>query len=246
MPAASALYYDSLVPSGETVHVDNPVDEELASRIELKIVRLRNDDGSMIEEDQLDHEVTELVEQAVAQEAIVLLHIVAHSKTGMHAPSLECVSNLREKHSDLVVMVDAAQGRFSRKGMAQSLDDEQLFMITGSKFFGGPPFSGALLIPKSLSPRLRGLDRFPVNFAQYLSAVELPTSWNTLRDGLRQEPNYALLLRWAAALAEIEAYYATPGPARLQLLRCFEKSVPEVLGESPAIELLAVCPPVFG
>ena len=244
--AASARHYDCLVPSGRTVNADDPVDEPLAERIDLRVVPLRGDDGVMLDEEQLDERVVDLVQQAKAQRAIVLLHIVAHSKTGMHAPSLRCVAELRRQYSDLVVLVDAAQGRFSRKGMVQALEDQYLFLITGSKFFGGPPFSGALLIPESMSPQARGLQSFPRGFGDYFSAVEMPTHWRSLRATLPKQPNYAVILRWAAAMAEMDAYYATEGTARLRLLRHFERVVPEVFGASDTIELLAVYPPVYG
>ena len=244
--AASARHYDTLVPAGRTVLPDGPVDGRLAKRIDLEVVPLRGSDGEMLDEQQLDRQVVQLVSEAEDQHAIVLLHIVAHSKTGMHAPSLECVAELRKRYADLIVLVDAAQGRFSRKGMAQALEQDYLFMITGSKFFGGPPFSGALLIPESLSPASRGLTSFPAGFGDYLSAVEMPTHWQSIRAGLPQQPNYSVILRWAAAIAEMDAFYATDGAARLRILRAFERLVPEVFGASESIELLAVYPPVYG
>ena len=84
------------------------MDDLLASRTDVLVVPLRNDDGTMIEEKQLDQQVTQLVGQAKSEGAIVLLHVVPHSKTGMHAPSLECIAKLRRQYADLVVMVDAA------------------------------------------------------------------------------------------------------------------------------------------
>lgn len=244
--AAGGLYYDDLVPSGRRVKAGNPIDPSWADRIRVELVPLRHDSGDMVDEAELDEHVTSLVARASAERATVLLHIVAHSKTGMHAPSLPCVDRLQAKYDNLVVMVDAAQGRFSRKGMWQALRNNQLFMITGSKFFGGPPFSGALLVPPAYERLAQSLHGLPTPFGDFFSHFEMPRSWRAVRGNLPSEPNYGLLLRWAAALAEIEAYYRAPGDARLNVLRFFEKQVPESFGASAHAELLAAYPPVHG
>jgi hypothetical protein len=118
-------------------------------------------------------------------------------------------------------------------------------MFTGSKFYGGPPFSGALLIPAKFQPVRRHLTTLPSGFADYFTAVELPKSWQELRSSLSAEPNYGLLLRWSAAIAEIEAYYQVPNDARLRVLRFFETEVPRIFGESERIRMLPVFPPIY-
>ena len=70
------------------------------------------------QEHDLDAEVEALVDDHIGRGRQVLLHVVAHSKTGLHAPSLEAVNRLRARYGDRVlVVVDAAQGRFSRRGL---------------------------------------------------------------------------------------------------------------------------------
>src|SRR5262249_46296743 len=159
----------------------------------------------------------------------------AHSKTGVHAPSLLCVERLRGISDDVVVVVDAAQGRFSRRGLRDVLANDYLVIITGSKFYGGPPFSGALLVPERFQPEQRGLNKLPSGFSDYFSAVEMPPTWNQIRRAQLKRANTGLLLRWSAALAEMDAYYEVPSELRLRVLRFFEAKVPEILGESNVI-----------
>jgi hypothetical protein len=243
--AAACCHYDTLTPSGTRVTVGDPVDAKLRSIVDVRTVELRTAAGDMHSESEIDAAVVELFVEANDLDAITLLHIVAHSKTGVHAPSLSCVERLRKIRDDVIVVVDAAQGRFSRRGLRDVLQKDYLVMFTGSKFYGGPPFSGALLVPGRFRPANRGLERLPEGFADYFTACEMPESWTEIRRGLSDEPNMGAVLRWAAALAEIEAYYDVPDSARLRVLRFFESEVPRVLGGGEIIRLLPIFPPVY-
>ena len=187
--AAACCHYDDLTPSGARVVPGTPVDPVLASLVDVRTVDLRTANGEMHSESEIDAAVIELFVEASEADAIVLLHIVAHSKTGVHAPSLACAERLRKISNDVVVVVDAAQGRFSRRGLREVLQSDYLVMFTGSKFYGGPPFSGALLVPSKFRPANRGLSRFPDGFADYFSAAEMPETWPEVRQHLPQKPN---------------------------------------------------------
>jgi hypothetical protein len=243
--AAACRNYDTLTPSGLRVNSGEPVDARLGSLVDVRTVELRTAAGDMLSESEIDAAVIELFVEANDADAIPLVHIVAHSKTGVHAPSLACVERLRKIDEDVVVVVDAAQGRFSRRGLREVLQKDYLVMFTGSKFYGGPPFSGALLVPRKYQPENRGIDRLPDGFAEYFTACEMPERWSEIRRDLPDEPNMGAVLRWAAALAEIEAYYDVPDSARLRVLRFFEAEVPRVLGGGEIIRLLPVFPPVY-
>jgi hypothetical protein len=243
--AAACCHYDELAPSGARVVPGAPVDPRLASRVDVRTVDLRTAKGEMHSESEIDAAVIELFAEASEADAIVLVHIVAHSKTGVHAPSLACAERLRKISDDVVVVVDAAQGRFSRRGLRDVLQNDYLVMFTGSKFYGGPPFSGALLVPSKCRPANRGLAKFPDGFADYFSAAEMPERWHDVRQHLPQDANIGAILRWTAALAEIEAYYDVPSDARLRVLRFFEAEVPRIFAASSVIRLLPVFPPVY-
>jgi hypothetical protein len=243
--AAACRHYDTTTPRGLRVVVNEPIDAALASRVKVRPVELRTASGEMLPESEIDATVIELVLEAGEQDAIVLLHIVAHSKTGVHAPSLACVERLRAATDDVVVVVDAAQGRFSRRGLRDVLQRDYLVIFTGSKFYGGPPFSGALLVPPKYRPAERQVDKLPDGFGAYFSAAEMPETWADIRRSLPAEPNVGGLLRWSAAIAEMEAYYNVPNELRLRVLRFFEAEVPQILGASSALRMLPVFPPLY-
>lgn len=245
LQAAACCHYDRVTPSGLQVVAGEPVDRALAGLIDVRTVDLRTARGDMLSETEIDTAVIELAAEASELDAIVLVHIVAHSKTGVHAPSLACVERLRKTSDDVVVVVDAAQGRFSRRGLRDVLQRNYLVMFTGSKFYGGPPFSGALLAPASFHPAARQISKFPDGFGEYFTSAEMPESWAEVRRALPAEPNFGTIVRWSAAIAEIEAYYQVPSADRLRVLRFFEAEVPRILGGSSCLRLLPVFPPVY-
>jgi len=245
MLVAACRHYDSMTPGGQRVVAGECVDEKLASLVDVRSVDLRTANGEMLSESEIDAAVIELVLEASERDMVVLLHIVAHSKTGVHAPSLSCVERITKATGDVVVVVDAAQGRFSRRGLRDVLRKNYLVIFTGSKFYGGPPFSGALLVPPKLHPAKRKLGKLPAGFRDYFSATEMPESWAGIRQKLAPESNIGGLLRWAAALAEMDSYYRVPSDARLQVLRFFEAEMPRIFAASSMIRLLPVFSPLY-
>merc|ERR1712070_99909 len=70
-------------------------------------------------------------------------------------PSLHAVSDLVCEYGDRVVpVIDACQTRMQDAGL-QCLTGHGLpVLVTGSKFYGGPPFCGAALLPEAMVKEL--------------------------------------------------------------------------------------------
>ena len=244
--AASGQYFDTLTPAGNQVTKGEPIDAALADNTELVAISLRYEDGSPRDEKEIDSEVEEIVANRAKAGHQVLLHVIAHSKTGLHAPSLPAVRRMKEKYAEQVlVIVDAAQGRFSRRGLKRACDEGHLVMITGSKFYGGPPFSGGLVVPPTACPPKDHLLELPRGFSDFFAQDYFPTSWRHAVKNLPESGSTGLLLRWTAAIAEIRDYYATPSRLRFQVLRDFESAVPDMLGGSDAIVLDEISEPII-
>lgn len=239
--ATSGRVFDSSTPNGAHAQLGSAIDPQLASRVEIETVPLRDEHGSARTAEEMDAEISQIVARAIADGARVLLHQVAHSKTGVHAPTIGCVARLKAEHGPMVaVLIDAAQGRASRRGLRASLAQGSMVLTTGSKFFGGPSFSGAVLVPPQFAPQEHFA--FSAGFGRYFSRQFFPTSWEHATAELPDEPNVGLLLRWEAALAEVEAYYATDPAHRLLFLRAFERLAAEALSASAFIDVDAVDP----
>lgn len=244
--AAACRFFDELTPSGARVTPREAVDERLAKLIEVHEISIREASGAVRDSEEIDEEIAAEVAARIADGQRVLLHVTAHSKTGAHAPSLGLMYRLRRQYPDqLDVVVDAAQGRFSRRGLIQTLQLGCMVIVTGSKFFGGPTFAGAVLVPPNCNFARKMVPDVPSGYGHFLARSQLPTSWTMPRTQLPSSANLGLLLRWSASLEEIRNYYATPSPLRLAVLRAFENLVPEILSGSESLELDTVQTPII-
>ena len=126
----------------------------------------------------LDEAVTEAVEIAIAGGSNVLLQAMASSKLGWAAPSRACLQSLARRWPDKVrVIVDACQMRVSPACLREYLGQGYIVLATGSKFFCGPPFSGALLIPAALRSAIAGIGDIAPGLSDYGSKFDWPSCW---------------------------------------------------------------------
>lgn len=183
-----------------------------------------------------DDAVLHAVEATIAQGAPVLLQIMDSSKLGWRAPSAACLDEIARRWPRKVqIVVDACQARLGRRRLRSYLDRGFMVLITGSKFFGGPAFSGALLVPKGLSRSLDQVEGIVPGILDYAGRCDWPMAWTTLRSRFERRPNFGQWLRWEAALAEIGSYYAVPGAFRAQMLAELAAGIGGMIASSPSL-----------
>ena len=198
---------------------------------------MRSDSAAERSPDEVDAEIEELVERSLRAGARVVIHIVAHSKTGVHAPRLSTMNRLIAKHGDRIVpIIDAAQGgqppRPARLRLAGLHGDPDRIQVLWRPAVLGVP-APARAVPAARS----GHNPFPPGFSDYLTPAQLPADWTAARRSLEQTSNGGLLIRWMAAMEEMRAYYETPSGARYRVLRFFEAEAPVILGRSRLLQL---------
>ena len=111
-------------------------------------------------------------------------------------------------------------------------------MITGSKFAGGPPFCGALLIPADKAARLQEMT-LPPGLAAYAARRDWPERFEKAFDSADFAPaNLGMGLRWTAALAEIEAYAKIPARLRDDIAALFAESARRCVAGNPDLDFL--------
>lgn len=190
-----------------------------------------------------DAEVIRAIEDSFAQGRRVLLHVMDSSKLGWRAPSAACLDEIaRRWPREVQVVVDACQARLARRRLRSYLDRGYMVLMTGSKFFGGPAFSGALLLPKGLSRALHRIEGIAPGFFDYAGRCDWPMAWTALRSRFERRPNFGQWLRWEAALAEIGRYYAVPGAFRAKALAELAIGIDNMIALSPSLR--AVSAPV--
>jgi len=180
-----------------------------------------------------DDAVLRAIDAAVACGSDVLLHIMDSSKLGWRAPSEACLVDIGRRWPQRVqVVVDACQMRLTRARLRSHLARGAMVLISGSKFFGGPAFSGTLLIPGCI-PRPGG-EAFADGLRDYAGRSDWPKAW-TLRSHFSNRPNLGQWLRWEAALEEIGAYYRVPAEFRTSALKQLHDGVESLMARSPSL-----------
>lgn len=249
--AAKGCFISSMIPalpttSPNTLTVGNSIfhykDQVQVDAIKVK---LRLADGKRRTLGQLDAEVTSAVEKALNEDnySAVVVHLVAGSKTGHLMPSFECLNALLDQYGTAVVpVVDACQTRMADGGLKSLVEAGFTVLTTGSKFYGGPPFCGAALLPvdtvamleEALNPETGVLhDIVQRSYLKYYIgptcvADELPSLQKLVTE---DAPNLSLLIRWEMSLVNIEQYHAIPPDQRNMFMRAWTGCVVEMLEE---------------
>ena len=236
--ALRGRHFSDRAALGDAVAPGDPVGAGCGALI---AVRAREPDGTLRDGADIEAELDALVLEASRARRRVLLTVADVSKTGLIAPSLDAVMALRRRFPrTLEVLVDACQFRLSPASLRAYLDAGLMVAVTGSKFLTGPCFSGALLIPAQVAARLKGR-LFKPGFGLYSARAEWPADW-VAGAVLPEVANFGLLLRWRAALTELEAFRRVPEPAVAGFLSAFADAVEARLAVDPMFEALASRP----
>ena len=212
-------------------------------RVQSVAVAIRDQDGQLRSAAGINADVAAAVCAAVANGRRVLLHVLDAAKTGIGAPALADVIALTELFGDAIdVVVDACQARLGPDAVAAYLRRGWLVQITGSKFWGGPPFSGALLAPGQFLARQTRLAPLLASLKGYMARGEWPAEFNEARQALPDRHNLGLISRWRAAIAEAERLAQLPQAHRLDLARQFASLVEEQLADHPRLLPVAAAP----
>ncbi|MBV9883731.1 MAG: hypothetical protein JO276_12050 [Sphingomonadaceae bacterium] len=186
-------------------------------------------------------EIADLMAASIAGAAAAdrhsLVHIVHGSKTGLILPSLDDVDRLANPRATLVV--DACQARITGAAVNDYLVRGAIVFVTGSKFMGGPPFSGFALVPRAFADAAAPL---PEGFASIFRRAEWPAGWPGA-ESLPDSFNIGLLLRLEASIFELERFQALPAETVERAILAFHAAVRAELVEPLPIRRVAPYPP---
>lgn len=175
--------------------------------IEVGDVPVRDDDGAAHTSATLAGDMAGSIADALVHGRFPLVHVVHGSKTGLVLPQRDEVDILRARFGeDVVFVVDACQARITGRAIGRYLDRGMIVFITGSKFMGGPPFSGFALLPPGLAAKGAAI---PAGMARVFRCAEIPVVWPG-RDVCEDTGNPGLALRLAASLFELRRFQQIP------------------------------------
>lgn len=230
---ARGRHFASMTASERAVRKDAPIAGLAGDSVALPLIDAAADIRARANGDLA---VLDAIEAAVEGGASVLLQIMDSSKLGWRAPSEACLDEVASRWPDEVqVVVDACQMRLSRRRIRAYLDRGYMVIVTGSKFFGGPAFSGALLLPAKLARSLDRTEAVPPGILDYAARSDWPKAWTALRSQFESRPNLGQWLRWEAALEEISAYYDVPDEFRAAALRELRIGIESLTALSPSL-----------
>ncbi len=252
--ALAGRHFNSMTSTGLSVVQGDPVSglAENVRLISFPVSRfgfdICSEDVSLSESSQYlcvrEQELIAAVGRSVYAGCHVLLQAMEISKLGRSFPSGTCLRAIRARFADAVtIVVDGCQMRSGRERLRWHLAEGHMVLISGSKFFTGPPFSGALLVPSSLDSRINAVSTETVirllgGLRDYMASSDWPGNWRTLRAALPARINIGQYLRWIAALEEMRAYFSIPEGFRCAALHGFASMVREVVGNRDAFRLL--------
>jgi hypothetical protein len=233
--AARGHHFSAQTASGQPVEKDAPIAGLSGGSVALPLL----DGADIAPRADFDDAVLDAVETAVVGGASVLLQIMDSSKLGWRAPSEACLGEIaRRWPREVLIAVDACQMRLGRGRLRAYLDRGYLVLITGSKFFGGPAFSGALLVPNGLARSLDEAETIMPGLFDYASGSDWPKGWSRLRSGFASRQNLGQWLRWEAALEEMGAYYEVPGAFRAWAVKQLSVGLESLIVRSPSLCLV--------
>lgn len=235
---ARGHHFSSATATGSRVRKGEPV-AGLTHPVASVALPLFDANGDFRPQAETDSLVLGVVEKSVANGTNVLLQIMDSSKLGWRAPSEKCLDEISMRWPDRVqIVVDACQMRLGRPRLRKYLDRGYMVILTGSKFFTGPPFSGALLVPADFSKALAAISDVAPGLLEYCSRSDWPRNWPALRSCFPVRENFGQWLRWEAALEEIRAYYCVPDEFRTLALATFGNGVERIIASSRSLHLL--------
>jgi hypothetical protein len=224
--AAGGAHFLASTPFGEIQTQGHPLNGWANADIEVAKIEIRDSRGRLRSADDIDAEARLRADAAIQAGRNVLLHLLQASKTGRSGLTVAEASEILAGAPDRVIIVaDCCQLRCSREHIQRLLRLGFMVAITGSKFFAGPPFSGALLLPPRILARIGQL-ALPAGLADYSSRLDWPGDLQAkIRLPWANDANLGLGLRWVAALSEMERFFAAPSDLRFRILTYFERAV---------------------
>ena len=217
------------------------VDKEQEKKIETVFIENRDVNSELYSDEILLKKIEDEIQKGIKNNKRVVLHTIYRSKSGAVIPSKKSTIFLLEKYKGKIdISVDCCQGRVSKDTIHDFISRNAMILFTGSKFIGGPPFSGALIIPKSIKNRVTKNNKISNKLVNYFSKEELPNEWtiNNLLFNKKNNQNLGLLYRWKSATYEMRRVSKISEQKIIEILTIFNDLVINEVNNSTFFNLL--------
>jgi hypothetical protein len=231
--SAAGRYFAKSTALGAPTEPGAPV--EGLENVTLADVPLRCPDGRARSSASIRADFESQLATAREQGRHAVVHVVHGSKTGMIAPALDDLDALsREWGEHATFVVDACQARISSKALSAYLERGFIVFLTGSKFMGGPPFSGMALVPPAIA---REAEPLPAGLRNVFLRKEWPEDWPGSAI-LPEGSNHGLALRLELSIFELERFQALPFESARDVIETFQDVLKSELAAKMGIDLV--------
>lgn len=209
--AGGGLYFDDVAASGAPVIKGRPAWPGRDIRVIPSPIR--DKEGRRLPDASIEENLTALAKSALTEKRRVLLHGLVSSKTGLSAPHVEALERIASLDSDNIdVVIDSCQMRVSLRQIGEWVRQGWMVQISGSKFFTGPPFSGALILPAAYRSRAAGVARLFKTAPGVGRTEDWNAWWRPHLDCVKYDSpvSFGALFRWLPALVEAELLRVLP------------------------------------
>jgi hypothetical protein len=238
--SAHGLYFANETALGTEVKPGQPVPGLGGIHVELVDIPVRDRMARVRPSHYIAERMLASVAAARAASRHSLVHVVHGSKTGLILPSLADVDRLVATHCEhATLVVDACQGRITAAAVNNYLARGAIVFVTGSKFMGGPPFSGFALVPGVLAQAAPAL---PDGFATIFRRAEWANDWPGA-ESLPESANVGLLLRLEASILELERFQTLPPREVERIILAFHAAVRAEIVDKSEARRVAPYPP---
>ena len=234
--AVQGRHFAGFAPTGHAVPKGGLL-AGLQSTPRLVSLALRHGDGTLIPPAEIARACSAAIAAALPAGRVVL-HAIDGSKTGLTAPDRPTLMHLARRFGgSLDIVIDACQARIEPALVRWYLQQGFPVLVTGSKFFAAPGFCGAVLFPRARLGRIAAGGRVAGGLAAYAS----------VDGGVGSRHCAGLLLRWTAALHDMDAFGRLPADEVGARLDRLGQSVRAALRQDSRLAMVAASrPPGMG
>ena len=201
--SAAGRYFANETALGAKVEPGQPVEGMVA--VEMGDFPVRDALGTAFDGPAIAAQMWPKIAEALSKGLHPLVHIVHGSKTGLVLPHLDEIDALIARFGHKVsFVVDACQARITTPAIHDYLTRGIIVFLTGSKFMGGPPFSGFALLPSEMAARAAG---FACRRCKYFPSGRSAGWLGRIERHMDDSGNAGLALRLASSLYELDRVF---------------------------------------
>jgi hypothetical protein len=174
------------------------------------------------EKERNSYKLEQIVGNNIKSYDKIIIHLVYSSKSQKIYPNIKTIQKINRKYKQVKIVVDACQFRCENKTIIKFLTEGYDVIITGSKFYSGPPFCSAYLTNQEIAK---------------LDSKDINKIFNDYELVLKPKVSYGLSFRWFFALNEMALFNKIPTRDKLKIMLKLIKIINRCIRSNEYLEI---------